>query len=995
MDFKITNALEDLKQGVNLPLAGKIIMEACDALVDSGLWEAAANTLVTAYDLIPFGWLGDTIKEEIASKAKDIVKDKIAETDTAKAIVEKVKSLNPFASDDKPKKPEAPKAPAPVTAAKETPKAPTPPVVETKPAPTKPAAAAPPPVVAPTAEKPAAKAAPAPLNISPPAPASAYKKQPSGPTLEEVRMAIMKEDRQVKISCPSLEGTRFELLFRSMEATETLSGLFEYNVELLCTNPNVPMEKVLGFDLTLSLELPLPVTTPPKRRYFNGYVSAFHFIGLEGEFAVFGATLRPRMWLLTRNQDCRIWEGKSVPEVVGSIFQEYGFLYDDKTFLTADRGEGYKPREYCVQYNETDFAFVSRLLEEEGIHYFFVHEEGKHTVFLADSIMGHVPTDGYGTIPFALADRRTDRDVEAVTSWSVHQTVEADHFAVGDFDFTDPRHEKVSSRATSQADRKHPRAGHFERYQYPEPIVKMIGYGSQMGESLAKVRAQEMHSQWEIIEAKCNARGLVVGGTFGLSDHPRDDFNKPAFLVTGAVFNLHSGDYQSTGDAKSQLTYTCNLWAINSQNPFRPQRRTPKPVISGPQTGIVVGSGGTPIHTDKFGRVQVAFPWMRPDTKGHASVSCWVRVSQIWAGAGWGSMHLPHVGHEVIVSFLDGDPDRPIVTGRVYNGQNNPWQKLGDHATRSYIRDQVGNRIVMQSKEEEKGISIHTPSLDTHLWLGLKDGIELPDNRDDFQKSAAQFVSDYFGATILPAPETRGGLQAKTEGDVILNASGNIYNVAKGTRIDITNGESIKIEDNSSFEITKGSKKSFNLGTELKMNAGASLEMTASAKAAFAVGLSIEVNYAAKLEVSRTAAMKYSKEKTHNLCREEATAAAKEIRHQVYAIPDILGGKPPSKFFGSALEIVAVAKSAFKTKSPPPGEAKAETIINAEQVLVRCGKSSILLKKNGTVEIEAAETIQVKAKKTVTHVTKHNVKAKSSDFTGGKVSLSGNFEVKE
>ncbi len=802
-------------------------------------------------------------------------------------------------------------------------------------------------------------------------------------------------ERQVKVICPELEKTQFELLFRSMSGTDGLSELFEYRVELLSTSPNVPMEKVLGYPMTLSLELPLPVKTPPAQRFCNGYVSSFHFIGLEGEFAVYGAVLRPQMWLLTRNQDCRIWEDKSVLDVVKSVFDGYGFQCDTQTFITAERGEDYKRREYCVQYNETDFNFVSRLLEEEGIHYFFEHLDGKHKVILADSLMGHVPTEGYETIPFSLPDRRTDRDVEAITSWSVHQSVEADHCGVGDFDFTDPRLEKVSGFGTSQVDRKHPRAGHFERYQYPEPIVKMTGYGAKMAEALAKVRAQEIHAQWELIEGTCNARGLTVGAGFGISGHPREEYNKPGFLMVHAEFNLHSGDYRSSADATKALTYSCNFRAINAQNTFRPRRITSKPFIPGPQSAIVIGPSGAPTHTDKFGRVKVAFPWTRPETKGKPSPSCWVRVSQVWAGQGWGSMQIPHVGHEVLVSFLDGDPDRPIVTGRVYNGQNSPWQKLPDHDTRSYISDQVGNRIVMQSKEDEKGISLHTPSLDTHLWVGKMDSIGLPDERQGFVQQASQPMINHGVTLSRDAATSEGGIYGSTDGDIVLRSNGDRLDVAKGNHyvfvegnvVSATKGDESSWTDGFSFKGHVGAKTTFHAGNKSDATLGTSLGVT--------VGIKTDLVYGANIAMSRGKKVEWRKEEAYDMAKKKFTAADREIRQQVFdLVPPQILDRPYLGGFFQPKELKKLIGAIKPDESP-----KAETVLTPEHVLIRCGETTVRLTKEGDIFIMSPSRkgkVVINSQEVQTNADKSFVvKGKTADINTKSFRAASNLEVKK
>jgi type VI secretion system secreted protein VgrG len=514
-------------------------------------------------------------------------------------------------------------------------------------------------------------------------------KAPKQQSLEERIMAMKGEERQVLLQCDALKGTLHELLFRSMQAKEGMNTLFEYKLELLSRSPNVPMEKVLGSYMTVSLEQPLPAKSPSERRYFHGYVAGFHFVGLEGEFSVYRAVLRPRLWLLTRNQDCRVWQDVSVPDVVQQILKDYHISIDQEhKQLTGEQFGGmYKAREYCVQYNETDFDFVSRLLEEEGIHYYFRHVDGEHKLVLADGIMAHEAVPGYKEVPFYQADRRTDRDVEAITSWSLYQNVQTGEAAVADFTYA-PWPEPLIAVRTSEIKLGYDVPGEFARYHYPDLVAKWKEHDVSAARALAKLRAEEMHAEWELVVASTNARGIQVGATLSLTGHPRNDFGEHPYLVTATVFELNSGEYGSKGDANHKTTYSCRFTALNAQNAYRPQRVTKKPTITGPQNAIVTGPPGVEIYTDPngLGRVLVQFPWDRYGKPEEANTSCWVRVSTPWAGSGFGGVQIPRVGEEVLVDFLDGDPDRPVIVGRLYNGKNKPPYKLPDNATQSGIK---------------------------------------------------------------------------------------------------------------------------------------------------------------------------------------------------------------------------------------------------------------------------------------------------------------------
>ena len=709
VDFK--SAFQDLSNGVNLRAASAAIMGEAEGLVRLGMVKEAVEILVSLVQVIPFGAVATEIKEKALDKAKDWVQDKLLDTEAGKAVSKEIEDLAEglkdtfFPSDPQEEAKETAKKAAEAqkkadeaaekaTAAQKkadalkdkSDAAPAAPKAPAAPAAAKPDVKAPPVAAAEPA------AAPAEMASAPPPsrPASPTTFRPNTkPSLEERIMSVQVDERQVQLSCPALKGTPHELLFRSMNGKEGFNALFEYQLDLLSPSPNVPMEKVLGSYMTVSLEQPLPVKVPSERRYFNGYVASFQFIGLEGEFSVYRAILRPRLWLLTRNQDCRVWQGVSVPDVVQEILKAYQISIDeDHKQLTGEQFRGvYKAREYCVQYNETDFDFISRLLEEEGIHYYFRHVDGEHKLVLADGLIGHKAVPGYDLIPFRAANRRTDRDVEAVTTWSVYQNVETGEAAVADFTYA-PWPQPIVSVRPSEIELKYDKPGHFARFHYPDLLAKWQEPDASVADALAKLRAEEMHAQWELALGHSDARGLCVGCTFALTGHPRDDFGKHDYLVTATVFELNGGEYASTSDVAQKTTYSCRFTALNAQNAYRPQRTTPKPKTTGPQSAIVTGPSGVEIYTDPdgLGRVLVQFPWDRYGDASKAKTSCWVRVSTPWAGGGFGGVQIPRVGEEVLVDFMDGDPDRPVIVGRLYNGKNKPPYKLPDNATQSGMK---------------------------------------------------------------------------------------------------------------------------------------------------------------------------------------------------------------------------------------------------------------------------------------------------------------------
>jgi type VI secretion system secreted protein VgrG len=483
------------------------------------------------------------------------------------------------------------------------------------------------------------------------------------------------------------------LVFHRMSAIEQLGRLFEYEIELLSNDANIEIDDVLGQNITVQY-----VRYDNELRYFNGYVSRFSQGGMHGELYVYYATLKPWLWFLTRTSDCRIFQEKSVPEIIEQIFQEAGFSDFDRQLLLGD----YRTWEYCVQYRETDFNFISRLMEQEGIYYYFKHENGKHTMILADAESSHDPIPGYEDVPYYPYQETSRRERDYIHDWSVTKEIQPGGYALNDFDFENPQ---TCLQVKSSVNRNHAQAG-FELYDYPGEF-----HESSDGEYYARVRIDEQQAQHEIVKGMGNVGGLSAGCLFNLSNYKREDQNRE-YLVTSASYELGPQEYESTSSGGDESGFFCSFMAIDSKVQFRAQRTTPKPVVQGPQTAIVVGKSGEEIWTDKYGRVKVQFHWDRHGISDENS-SCWVRVAQLWAGKGWGGINIPRIGQEVIVEFLEGDPDRPIITGRVYNGVNSTPYKLPDHKTKSAMKSNssIGgggfNEIRFEDKKSEEQIYLH------------------------------------------------------------------------------------------------------------------------------------------------------------------------------------------------------------------------------------------------------------------------------------------------
>ena len=497
------------------------------------------------------------------------------------------------------------------------------------------------------------------------------------------------------------------LLFRSMVAHEQLSQPFEYHINAYSLDASLDFTKVIGTPMSVCLTLP-----DNRKRYFNGWVSEFSQMPSGSHrYAAYRMVLRPWLWFLSRYSNCRFFQDKTIPDILKDVFDDRGLIdYDPKKLKPAE----YPKREYCVQYRETDFNFVSRRMEEEGIYYYFEHtEDGRHILKLVDDKSDHDPAPGFATIPFAASLRSSyGPPKDTVFDWVVSQSAQPSGYALNSFYFEQPSN-PLYKLVEPQA--KHPQV-QATLYDYPGPdVYRDIANG----ERYAKIRLQELHAEQERIHAKTNAMGLTVGALFTLTEFPRDDQNRQ-YLVTGSHIKLHSDFYESNTDSDTEQGFSCEFTAQNAEVQFRPARITPKPFVQGPQTAVVVpekGQEAEEISTDKHGRVKVRFHWNLPGNdmggKHQQERSCWIRVSHPLAGKNWGAMAIPRIGQEVIIDFEEGDPDRPICTGRVYNGEQKPPYSLPDSKNISGVKSDSTkggggyNEIIMDDTKNKELIRIH------------------------------------------------------------------------------------------------------------------------------------------------------------------------------------------------------------------------------------------------------------------------------------------------
>ena len=663
----------------------------------------------------------------------------------------------------------------------------------------------------------------------------------------------------------SISGVPDDSLFPvRMEGEEGISRLYSFRVDFASSRELAP-ETVIGRQASITFPY------GKEKKFIHGTVRRFVAMGaLADGYGQFSIDIAPWTWWLKRRANSRIFQNKTVPDIVEEVLGQAGEPRDASGYsYDVSTNRQFKPRAYCVQYRETDFDFISRLMEEEGLFYYFVHDDsGLHLRVRDSNTAFNSLNDAIEFHPLAAG---ADPQGYTISSCSRERNFRSAKYSVASSHYQKPRENFAAEAPTAvQADADE----RFELFDYPGEYAKGFAGGSPAsdqsgvthvfdeGGHMAEIRMQEEDVHHDRMYAESNHPGIRAGHSFVLGRHPHtspDDWNVEYTIVAARHSATLPGPRSEAGQPAS---YANTFTAIPNSIAYRPARVTRRPSIRGPETALVVGPAGSDIYTDRYGRLRVKFYWDRSSQQDEDR-TCWARVAQVWAGKQWGAIFIPRIGQEVLVDFLEGDPDQPIVIGSVYNGEQQPPYTLPDNQTRSGIKTRSSvNGSASNYNELRFEDKLGEEELFAHAERNLATEVEKDESRTvgndrttSIQHNDSLTVQNNRSATI-------NGTDSMTVARTRSLSVGQSRSAEIGTSDSLTVGESISMTAGEGVTVTGGENITITAGGGVTIVAGATLEIVASSALTItAPAVSIEaaaVQVAGVLQASSIVSPTYS-----------------------------------------------------------------------------------------------------------------------------------------
>jgi type VI secretion system secreted protein VgrG len=707
------------------------------------------------------------------------------------------------------------------------------------------------------------------------------------------------------------------LLFRALRAREELARLSEFDLSAVSTRADIIPGDLLGKNVTVKMEL-----RNGGHRHFNGYVTRFAQGGMVGRHYHYRMTVRPWLWFLTRTADCRIFQDRTVPEIVKEVFADHSVAaFEEKLDGT------YAKREYCVQYRETDFDFVSRLMEEEGIYYYFDHQDSQHVLKLVDSYSGHKALEQKATIAYYAPGKQIRADEEFIHAWTFDQSIQPGVVALDDYDSIKP---KADLAAKAKLVEEHEHAD-YEVFDWPGEYRETGD-----GDYLVRARIDELHAGFERAEAECNVREIAVGRLFNFTNAPRRDQERE-YLIVSADYELRDNAYETSPEEGA--TYHCTFTVLQSRQQFRPGRITPRPAVKGLHSAVVVGPGGEEIWCDKYGRVKVQFHWDRYGKKDENS-SCWVRVAHQWAGGTWGVIALPRIGQEVVIDFLEGDPDQPIIVGRVYNADQMPPYELPANKTQTGIktRSSLGggaanfNEIRFEDKKgseqlyihAEKNQDIEVENDETH-WVGHDRTKTIDHDETTHVKHDRTETVDNNETITIHGNRT----ETVDKNETITIHQNRTEQVDLDETITVSGNRTRTVQQNEIVTVLL--TRTHSVGVNEMINVGVAQEVTVGVTRMLSVGTSQTETFGTSVttDVGTDWKTKIGKDSVTNIVKNCTTDIGQDEKRKIGKNLQIQVVEDETRNVGKKLHVTA-----------------------GDEIVLTCGQSVITMKKDGTIKIE-------------------------------------------
>ena len=613
--------------------------------------------------------------------------------------------------------------------------------------------------------------------------------------------------------------TTQRLVITRLSGSEALSTLGYYCVEAETVGQEegegnamveIELKGLIGQSVSVRIMLEAelkPSLSQPPVRWINGIIEKARYLGHDAQHAHYELLIRPWIFLLGKTVDFKIYQQKSVVDILHDVLDDYGRPYECRL------NESYPTLAYQVQYGESDFDFLQRLMEKWGIYWFVEHAEKSHTLIFVDSPQAHRPFthDGYQMLPYLA--QSPAYPTPFIPTFHYQEALTTGHWVTSDYDFT-------ASRKTLLVTEQQPRKTHFNRmeiYDWPGDFT-----ANDVGERLAKIRIESLGAQGQRCSGSAALRGLCCGAQFTLSGYPLEKANRPYFILSAELEIINNR--QSSTEVSGQTI--CHFTVQPLTKRYRHPQLTPKPRTFGPQTALVTGPAEKEIWTDAYGRVKVRFQWDRYGQNSESD-SCWLRVSQAWAGNRFGGLYIPRVGHEVIVDFIQGDPDRPLIIGSLYNDKSTPPWALPNNGSQSGLV----SRSVGGNEENFNGIRFEDRLGEEQYWEQAERDMHRLTKQNEVQVIGAskqvEVGQDYRSTVTGTSEYIVGASLGISVGGAHHTTAGGAMSMNAGTAIGINAGGAIGIASGGAMSMVTGGAMGLAVGGAMGLSSGGELVISA------------------------------------------------------------------------------------------------------------------------------------------------------------------------